>query len=185
MIRVRTLACAVLALVSGAAQAHPLDEIVQGAYLTLIPGEIFLELELAPGPEISASVLRSLDANADRQITVEEARAYAERVLKKSTILIDDVAVQWRLQDIVVPLYQNIELAGDVVRIYAIASRPEDHGGHTLTYDNRYQPAKSQCTANIFLQKGLGWRHQITGQQRSDDGRRLTVSFTSTRISGG
>ncbi|MFC4640362.1 hypothetical protein [Deinococcus hohokamensis] len=51
----------------------------------------------------------------------------------------------------------------------------------TLSYQNRYQPVKSQWTANVFLQPGRGWQYQITGQGRSNDGRDLTVQYKATR----
>ena len=51
------------------AAAHPLDEVVQGAYLTLAPGQVRLELDLTPGVQVSGAVLKDLDANGDRRIT--------------------------------------------------------------------------------------------------------------------
>jgi hypothetical protein len=35
--------------------------------------------------------------------------------------------------------------------------------------------------ANVFLQPGEGWQYRVTGQQRSDDGRQLTVHYTAAR----
>lgn len=176
---VRGIPCALLTLFAGAASAHPMDEVVQSAYLTLMPSAVFLELELTPGPEVASALLGSLDPNADRRITNEEAHAYAQRVLQDSKLTIDGAAVEWALQEVVVPFYENIELASDIVRIYAISNRFDRAGSHTLGYNNQYRPAKSQCIANIFMQHGLGWRHHVTRQSRSDDGRRITVNYFS------
>jgi hypothetical protein len=55
-----------LALFSSSAAAHPLDEIVQGAYLTLVPGEVRLELDITPGTEVAGALLRALDTHADQ-----------------------------------------------------------------------------------------------------------------------
>ena len=41
---------------------------VQGAYLTLAPGELRLELDLTPGAAVLAAVLRALDPDGDRRI---------------------------------------------------------------------------------------------------------------------
>jgi hypothetical protein len=57
-----------LALFSSSAAAHPLDEIVQGAYLTLVPGEVRLELDITPGTEVAGALLRALDTHADQLV---------------------------------------------------------------------------------------------------------------------
>lgn len=56
------LAGAVLAavLAPAAALAHPLDEVVQGSYLTLAPGQVTLQLDISPGALVADSVLRRL-----------------------------------------------------------------------------------------------------------------------------
>lgn len=173
---------ALLALLLGtAAQAHPLDEVVQGAYLSLSPGKVLLELDLSPGPLVAGKVLTALDANGDQRVTPAEARAYAVRVLAQSTLTVNGAPARWTLDEVTVPPYQNLKAAGDTIKIYATAPRTDRAGAHTLTYVNRYQPAKTQAIANIFLLPGAGWTYGVTGQQHSGDGRQLTVKYTATR----
>jgi hypothetical protein len=124
------------------------------------------------------ALLRALGTNADQRITDAQARAYAESVVEQSTLTLDDVDVPWSLESISVPPYQNLKLASGTIRIYTVAKRPDRAGAHILSYENRYRPAKSQWIANILLQPDPGWRYEVTGQQRSDDGRRLTVRYT-------
>jgi hypothetical protein len=161
--------------------AHPVDEVVQATYLTLAPGAVRLELDLTPGALVSQAILQALDTNADQHITDAEAKAYAERVLKQSTFTLDGMATAWRLEKVNVPLYQSLKLEGNMLKIYAVAARTDKAGTHTLSYDNRYQPAQSQCIANVFLQSGAGWHYQVISQKHSDDGRRLTVNYIDTQ----
>jgi hypothetical protein len=176
-----------LALFGSSVLAHPLDEVVQGAYLTLLPGELRLELDITPGTQVADAVLTVLnpktnkeaDQEADHIITDAQARAYAQSVLQQSTLVLDGVAAPWSLERVSVPPYQNLKLATDTIKIYAVAKRPDRAGALTLRYENRYQPAKSQWIANVFLQPGPDWRYEITGQQHSDDGRLLTVTYTA------
>lgn len=172
---------ALLALLLGHAGAHPLDEIVQGAYLSLAPGKVLLELDLSPGPLVVGKVLAALDPNGDGKVTAAEARAYAGKVLSQSTLTVDGKALPWRLDEIQVPAYGNLKTAGDTIKIYATAARPDRAGAHTLTYLNRYAPAKSQPIANIFLLPGSDWTYGVAGQQHTDDGRGLTVRFQVAR----
>ena len=157
-----------------------MDEIVQGAYLTVAPNEIRLELDLIAGIEVVDSILESLDRNFDQNITDAEARAFARRVLVEGTLTLDDVSVPWTLVDVTVPPYSNLKLGSATIKIYATVKRPDSMGARTLHYLNSYQPAKSQWTANVFLQPG-GWQYQVTRQQRSNDGRQLTVNYTINR----
>ena len=170
-----------LILITGWAGAHPVDEVVQGAYLTLVPSGVQLELDLTPGSQVAISVLKSLDANGDRQISTSEARAFAARVLAQSSLLLDGATLSWTLDEVTVPPYQNLALGSDTLRIYATAKLTVKAGAHTLSYTNRYQPAKSQCIANIFLQPGGGWTYGVSGQAHSNDGRGLTVHYQVTR----
>jgi hypothetical protein len=175
------LAGMLLILLPRWAEAHPLDEVVQGAYLTLAPGEVRLELDLTPGIEVAGAFLQALDANADRIITEVEMQGYAEDVLARSTLTLDDVALSWMLNEVNMPPYQSLELGGGTVSIHAVAQHPYSVGAHVLSYRNDHQPAASRRMANVFLQPGEGWQYRITGQQHSDDGRQLTVTYTVAR----
>lgn len=171
---------ALVAPLLGWASAHPLDEVVQGAYLTLAPGSVRLELNLTPGVQVVGTFIQALDPNADGKVTEAEARAYALRVLRQSTLQVNSAAVPWTLDQVEVPPVPALKVGG-VIKIYATARRPDRTGAQTLTYQNRYQPVKSQWMANIFLLPGAGWQYGVTGQQHSNDGRGLTVTYTVTR----
>ncbi|WP_161883661.1 hypothetical protein [Deinococcus alpinitundrae] len=171
----------VLALLSGWAGAHPVDEVVQGAYLTLTPGKVLLELDLTPGSQVAGTMLKTLDTNGDGKASGAEARAYAAKVLSQSTLILGGVAVPWILDTVTVPPLAILKIGGDTIKIYATARRPDVAGGQTFSYQNRYQPVKSQWIANIFLQPAGGWQYQVTGQQHSNDGQQLTVKYTASR----
>jgi hypothetical protein len=161
--------------------AHPLDEVVQGAYLTLRPGEVRLELDLSVGPLVADEVLKVLDANGDRRISEAEAQGFGRRVLAVSQLTLDGKAVAWTLRSVTTPAYDNIRLGADTVKVFAVARRPESKGAHGLGFQNRYDPAKSQCAANIFLQPADGWRYRVEGQTHGADGRALNVRYTASR----
>ena len=169
------------ALIPGWAFAHPVDEVVQGAYLTLAKGEVRLELDLTPGTEVVGVVLKALDSNGDKAVSEAEGRAYGEQVVKQSTLTLGGKAAAWRLDRVSVPPYQALMEETATIKVYAIAQRPDRAGAQTLTYGNSYQPAKSQVIANIFLQPGGGWKYRVTGQKHTQDGRGLTVNYAVSR----
>lgn len=165
----------------GAASAHPVDEVVQGAYLTLTPAGVELELDITPGSAVAASVTGSLDADHNGRVTTAEARAYATRVLAAQTLTLDGTRARWTLRDVQVPPLANLKLGSDTLKILAFAPRVQRAGPHTLTYTNAYRPAKTQRVANIFLKPGGPLTDRVTGQTRSADLTRLTVQFTTGR----
>ncbi|MFC4640361.1 hypothetical protein [Deinococcus hohokamensis] len=113
-----------LALLLCTAQAHPVDEVVQGAYLTLLPGKVQLELDVTPGDKVAATVLKALDANADGRVTVAEARVYAGRVLGQSTLKLNGVTVRWTLDRVTVPSYQVLKLGATPSRSTHLPAGP-------------------------------------------------------------
>lgn len=92
----------------------------------------------------------------------------------------NEYGAAWTLDEVSVPPYQDLRRESGTLKIYAVADRRDGAGAHTLSYQNNYQPAKSQWTANVFLQPGAGWQYQVTGPQRSNDGQQLAVSYTVT-----
>ncbi|WP_161884361.1 hypothetical protein [Deinococcus alpinitundrae] len=174
-------ALTLLALLLGLAQAHPVDEVVQGAYLTLAPGKVQLELDLTPGTQVAATVLSAIDTDTDGKITGTEARSYAKLVLRQSTLKLNGVVVSWTLDTVEMPPYSDLKTGNAVLKIYALAKRADAAGAQSLSYENRYQPVKSQWIANIFLLPAAGWQYGVTGQQHSNDGRQLTVKYQVTR----
>ena len=177
---VRWCALLLFAALTGRADAHPVDEVVQGAYLTLALGELRLELDVTPGSEVAGRVLPALDPDGDRAVSEDEAQAFAQDVLDQSTLTLDGVMAEWELVDVTVPPLGELATGNAILKIMATAARPEAPGDRVLAYENRYEPAKSLWIANVFLQPGSDWVYRVTGQERSDDGKGLTVRYTST-----
>jgi len=163
---------------AGVAAAHPVDELVQGAYLTLKPGSVGLELDLTPGSEVAARVIGDIDANGDGALTGTEATDFARRVLDSSILTVNATALEWELDDVQIPSLVDLSGAGGIVRIYATAQRLDAEGTHELAYRNQYEPVKSEPTANIFLQND-DWTYKVISQQRGDAGQSLSVSYSA------
>jgi hypothetical protein len=163
-----------------AALAHPLDEVVQGSYLTLAPGQVTLQLDISPGAQVADSVLRRLDADNDGKISGGEARAFGRFVLDQTSLTLDDRPVAWRLERVEAPPLENIRLGADAIKIHAVAPRSDRAGVHTLTFENRYNPAQTRAAANVFLRPGR-WRYDVGGQTHGADGRRLAVYYETAR----
>ncbi len=170
-----------LALVPGWAFAHPEHEVVQNAYLTLTAGEVRLQLDLSPGPEVAGVFVRPLDANGDKRITDAEARAFAQAILRQSKLTLDGAPAAFTLQSVTAPTYDALTSGAATLKVYALARRADGVGAHRLAYENRYAPIESRCIGNVFLQASGGWQYQVTGQEHASAGRKLTVRYTAAQ----
>ena len=157
---------------SATTDAHPVDEVVQAAYLSLEPTQVRVELDITPGPAVSAAVLHDLDRDGDGRITPPEARAYALDLLRRLPLTSDGRPVPWRLDQIGVPAYAGLRNRAEVIRVFAAADRREIAGKHVLALEDRYRPAPGPVMINVFPRSGRGWTYQVVRQERSDNGRR-------------
>ena len=80
------------------------------------------------------------------------------------------------LTDLNVPELVILRTGNAVFKIIATAERADAAGEHEFTYENRYEPATSLWMANVFLQPAGGSQYEVTGQERSSEGGRLTVT---------
>jgi hypothetical protein len=168
-------------LIPGWALAHPVDEVMQGAYLTLAPGRVELLLEMTPGADVADAVLGALDADGNRIVTLGEARTFARQVLDKSALTLDGVEVPWVMLSVTVPSYDVLAQSDDLLRIEASAVRADKMGAHVLSCNNAYVPATILRFANIFLRSDGNWTYAVTGQDSSEDGSALTVEYTAAQ----
>jgi hypothetical protein len=164
----------------GDAMAAAVDEVTQSAELTLRPGEVRLQLDISPGAQVAQSVLRQIDADGDAVISDREGKAFGRLVLDQIHLTVDDRAAAWRLETVTAPPHENLRSGAGAIRILAVARRADREGVHTLTFENRYDPAPSQAKANVLVQQGR-WRYEVAGETQGADGRRLTVYYESAR----
>ncbi len=180
-VKIKKVFIAVLLLVAALEEvkAHPVNELLEGAYVTLTPDAINLELDLTPGEQVSAKLLSQLDPNQDGRVSELEAHNFAQQVIKATILKWDGQPKTWTLERVIVPPYSNLTLGGDTVKIYAKSKLSVPNGvtsgAHTLLFNNLYQLGPSRYMVNIFLQPLSGVSFGVDRQIHSDDQRTLTV----------
>jgi hypothetical protein len=158
-----------LMLLSGSALAHPVDECVQAAYLTLAANQISLELDLTPGELVAGKLIGLLDANHDKTISNAEAESFARTVLQKISLEVDGQVQELKLNKTQVPALPLLESGGGTVRIDAQASLALKAGDHQFRFYNAFKPVKSGYLANVFVQSGsLSVLKQSRDQSQSE-----------------
>ena len=171
----RSTVALALACLAGAVDAHPVDEVVQGAYLLFAPGTVRLELDITPGPEVAAPLVSDLDANGNHAFSAAEKRAYALRVLRLCSLEIDGKAVDWTFDQIGVPAFERLAGEAATIQLFATATFRDGADRKVVRFRNGYRPARGPTTANVFAKADRTIRYVFDDQRRSEDGHDFTV----------
>jgi hypothetical protein len=106
-----------LMLLSSSALAHPVDECVQAAYITLAANQISLELDLTPGELVAGKLIDLIDADHDGTFAQTEAESFARQFLQKISLEVDGQLQELKLHKTQVPALPLLESGGGTVRI--------------------------------------------------------------------
>lgn len=160
----------------GHLRAHRLDEYLQVAQISVEPVLITIDLYLTPGVQVASAFVNTIDVSRDGVIAAGEGAVYARGVLKRVSLAVDGVP---RAIVLVASDYPAIEeLRGGLgsVHVRGTAGRPpEDGGRHVITFENRFDPARSVYQANAMLPRDP--TVAIRRQSRSPDQARLDIAY--------
>jgi hypothetical protein len=140
----------------GNAGAHTLDEYVQALRVLVAPEELLLYLDLTPGMNIAADVLRRIDANDDGVLSPMEAEAYGRAVLMDLDASIDGAPLPLSLQRVELPAVEEMRSGQGVLRIEIAARTVPARGRHQLQVRNRHLPSVSVYLANALMPDSAG-----------------------------
>lgn len=157
--------------------AHGDHDVLQSVFVRVEPTSVVLEWSATTSPAGAASLLRSLDPNADGQVDATESRAFGRRVAAGLRLRLDGHRV--RLGDVAASIPEvEVLRGGDVpVRLaWTIPIAPLPAGPHQLQVRNQFKASRSAYLCNAVLSEDTGIR--VTGQRRDRTQRVLTMAFT-------
>jgi hypothetical protein len=160
-------------------QAHRLDEYLQAMRVDVRSSEIAVALDLTPGILIAPGVLATLDANDDRLISDNEARAYALEVMGAVHVTLDGAPLSLSLDRYEFPAFDDVKDGTGVIRLQATAAGASPHGRHRLVVRNDHRPDISVYLANALLP--VGSAVGISSQTRDPLQRGLSIEYTVER----
>ncbi len=141
-----------VALAPAGAAAHALDEYQQAARLSLTRTDVRVEIDLTPGVEIAASIVRMMDANQDGRIAPAEAAAYGVRVLSDIVVALDDEQIAMTLTRIEVPPVGEMQDGLGTIRLNAVGAHHAWLDRETvLSFRNGHAPDTSVYSVNGLL----------------------------------
>ena len=163
------LAAALVLYGAAPASAHRLDEYLQAAVLNVERERVEVDMRLTPGVDVFGKVLAAMNAGkggpAEGAISAAKQRAYAEKVSRDLTLLIDGVRVPLALRSFTYPIVDDMRQGLGEIDLDFEARIPPGGSHRTLVFENRHLPAISVYLANCLVPADPDIR--ITAQHRN------------------
>ena len=182
MIRTRGRArhlVAIVAVVIGLparAGAHRLDEYLQAARIDISAHRVVIDLDLTPGANIAAEIVRWIDADGDDRVSPAERDAYAEQALSSLAMSVDSKPLLLRVVEVRAPETREMIAGTGPFHLRAAADlEGVTPGAHRLTFTNSHHPDVSVYLANALVPDDR--RIAIVSQERPRDQHSLTVEY--------
>jgi hypothetical protein len=168
------------ALVLGAGvrvSAHRHDEYLQAARIAIEPSGIRVELSLTPGIAVADAVIREIDVNGDDVLSPAEQRTYAELVLRRLTVRIDDAVVPLTLAAARFPAPAALRNGDATITLEAGSRSPRlAPGAHRIAFRNGNASHGAVYLANALMPDDD--QVAIVKLSHAVDQSHLTVGFT-------
>lgn len=159
----------VLLLIPAQTWAHPEHDFVQSSYIVLTDSQILVEVDLSPGYEIGADLVKLIDTDADEVITETEARSYALEVASFLYLEANGRELSLALTSFEYPSYDSFAEGRHGFKLHLSAPLPSSEpGNYQLSYENTYEPVgfTNSYLVNGFVQAAVADAIDITGLDR-------------------
>jgi hypothetical protein len=169
MTRSGAFALAIVLILPAAAGAHRLDEYLQATRVAVSSDSVTIEVDLTPGANVAAHVVRLIDRDNDGRITSGEAHAYGQAVLADLVLTVDGRTLPLSLTEVEVPAIDAMQDGMGTIGVRASAVVPNAAQRHNLRYRNDHESALSVHAVNALMPDT---RSISIGKQRRDERQR-------------
>ena len=157
------------------ASAHRLDEYLQALRVDVRGDAIVLELDLTPGANLAADIVRVLDPDGDGAIDPIRSEAYAGEIARCLELAIDGRRAPLALVSRHFPAVDELQAGSGVISVVMRAEVVHAGGAHQLRIENGYRGDVSVYLANALRPDGGGVT--IASQRRDPGQRTLTIDY--------
>jgi hypothetical protein len=186
------LALAILLSVGVAASAHRLDEYLQATIISIEKDRIDVFMRLIPGVAVSSTVLASIDTNADGVLSEIERHAYAETVLRDSSLTIDGNRLKLRLLSVEFPTIAEMKDGTGEIQMEFSTDLPAGGSNRKLIFENHHQNQIAAYLVNCLVPRVRNTRVAHTEAKRESvvlsigvhTGRRQAKTSTTEMVVG-
>ena len=166
--RTRLITAAATLLALGAClSAHRLDEYLQATMFSIEKDRVVMSMRLVPGVAVSSAVIANIDTNADGVLSEPEQRAYAERVLRDVSVVVDGKRLTPRLVSVAFPRVEEIREGVGQIQMEFTEDLPPGGPHRKLVFENHHQNRISAYLVNCLVPSDPDIR--VVAQNRNED----------------
>jgi hypothetical protein len=170
------LALTIASVAATGVSAHRLDEYLQAARIALQPDGVLIDLDLTPGVAVADAVIAAIDHDRDGELSEDEQRAYADRIVRTLDVRLDEERLPLRVRSAAFPSVSALRLGEDTIRLQVGATHPSlSAGPHRLFFKNARPDAHVVYLANALVPQSASL--SVTGQRRDREQRELTIAY--------
>lgn len=170
------IAPAILLSLVRPASAHRLDEYLQATVISIEEDRVEALLRLTPGVAVSAVVLAGVDTNSDGEISDDEQRTYAERVLHDLSLTVDGDGLPLQLSSVKFPLAADIKAGLGNIQIRFSAAVPHGAANRRLVFENHHQSEIAAYLVNCLVPEDRNIR--VVAQHRNEQQSFYQLDYT-------
>ena len=158
------------------ALAHRTDEYLHATFVGIRPSGVELQVSLTPGASVAVAVMAEIDTDHDGRLSEAEQRAYADTLLNRLRLDLDDLPVLPRLDSIRFPEMAALHDGMGILDLRAsFLTAPFSAGPHHLRVRNQHTNHSTVYLANA-LQPETG-EIEIVRQTRDLTQSELLIQF--------
>lgn len=171
---------AVLGLLARPARAHRLDEYLQATILSIGPGTVQGTVRLVPGVAVAPGVIAGIDSNHDGELSGDEERSYAGKVLSDLRLNEDGRALKLHLKAETFPSMEEMKLGTGEIQLAFSADVASTGGQHELTFENHHRSDISVYLVNSLEPQDKAL--QLEGQTRNQNQSSYEVTIAEAGV---
>jgi len=156
---------AMLMLALATAQAHRLDEYLQGTLISIEKNRVEAQMTLTPGVSVFPALIAEIDVNGDGVISEIERRAYAMWVLSDISLSIDGHRLTPRIVSMEFPAIAEMKEGRGQIQITFDAELPFGGPDRKFKFENHHQSRIAAYQVNSLVPRDPGI--QILAQNRN------------------
>jgi len=145
------IAVALGLMVAAQADAHRLDEYLQGTIFTIEKNRVLAQVTLTPGVAVLPLVMAEIDTDGDGVLSEAEQRAYAWRVLRDVSLTIDGRALAPRLSTVRFPSAADMKAGLGEIQLDFRADLPGGGRVRRLAFENRHDQRIAAYQVNCLI----------------------------------
>lgn len=161
------------------AYAHPHDDVVQQALLSIGMDKVILSVRIVPSHDEGAAIYAHIDTNKDGVVSTNESNAFAMAVFSKMKLSIDGKPSALKVKSTDVPNYGYVAAGLGVIEIKGnakIAMAADKK--HKLIFETHYEMFTQEWLIQPFFYANLNNSFSGKEIQRSETGKYVEVMFT-------